>query len=173
MLMISLYDVPKKEQHEHGRKLLRECLRPYGLPEDAVMEKGSYGKPYFRDRPDICFNISHADGIAACIVTESECGIDCEPCREYRERVARRSFSPEEQRMIEEAEPEERDLLFTRLWTLKEAFVKCIGQGISYPMATAEFAFDGERIVKSPEGYRFAHYILHGGRYVVSVCVKG
>ena len=172
MLMISLSDVPKSGQHDHGRRLLRECLRPYGVPEDAAMEKGGYGKPYFRDYPELHFNISHGDGIAACIVTERECGIDCEPCREYRERVARRCFSPAEQRMIVEAAPEERDLLFTRLWTLKEAFVKCIGQGISYPMDTAEFTFDGERIASSPEGYRFAHHIIRGGEYVVSVCIK-
>ena len=172
MLMISLSAVSKKEQHELGRKLLRECLRPYGISADAVVEKGSHGKPYLCDYPELCFNISHADGITACIVTDRECGIDCEPCREYRERVARRCFSPSEQRMIEEAKPEERDLLFTRLWTLKEAFVKCTGQGISYPMDKAEFVFEDGRITKSPEGFRFSHYIIRGGKYVVSVCVK-
>ena len=172
MLMISIMDIDKKAQHHHAHRLLRECLRPYGVPEEAAIERMEYGKPYLRDFPELHFNLSHGSGIAACIVTDTECGIDCEQCREMREGVVRRCFSPAEKRLLEETPESERDLMFTRLWTLKEAFVKCIGKGIGYPMDTAEFAFEGSRIVTALKGYRFSQYILRGGRYVCSTAVS-
>ena len=80
MLMISIREMDKKELHTHAHRLLRECLRPLGVDygEDTPVTKGKMGKPSLADRPDIHYNLSHANGIAACIVSEQECGIDCE-----------------------------------------------------------------------------------------------
>ena len=127
MLMISLFQLDKKNQHFHAHKLLGECLKPYNIAycEDMLV-RSEHGKPALREYPDIRFNLSHADGIAACIVSEHECGIDCERVREYRPNVARRVFTPEELAVFEYAPECERDLLFFRLWTLKEAFVKAV-----------------------------------------------
>lgn len=171
MLMISLIQLDKKEQHSHAHKLLRECLKPYNIAYSEDMPAlGEHGKPYLAEQPDVRFNLSHADGIAACIVSAHECGIDCERVREYRPNVVRRAFAPEEQELLEAAPESERGLLVFRIWTLKEAFVKTVGRGLSYPMSSVGFSFADGAIACTEEGFRFRQYILRGGKYVVSVC---
>lgn len=174
MLMISIKDMDKKELHNHAHRLLRECLRPYGIDytEETPVTKGKMGKPSLAYRPDIHYNLSHADGIAACIVSDCECGIDCERVREYRPNVMKRAFSEKERDMVEKAPDDMKDQLFFRLWTLKEAYVKALGTGISYPMDTAEFGFEGGEIRTNVQGWRFRQYIVCGGKFVISVCEK-
>ncbi len=161
----------KNEQHSHAHKLLGECLKPYGL-QDEPLVYGSHGKPVLAGDTGVHFNLSHADGIAACIVSDRECGIDCECVREYRPKVARRVFTSAEKAMLEATPDSARDLLFFRIWTLKEAFVKAEGRGLSYPMSSVGFSFEGGSIVCTEAGWRFRQYILRGGEYVVSVCER-
>ena len=174
MLMISIKDMDKKELHNHAHRLLRECLRPYGIDytEETPVTKGKMGKPSLAYRPDIHYNLSPADGIAACIVSDCECGIDCERVREFRPNVMKRAFSEKERDMVEKAPDDMKDQLFFRLWTLKEAYVKALGTGISYPMDTAEFGFEGGEIRTNVQGWRFRQYIVCGGKFVISVCEK-
>lgn len=174
MLMISITDMDKRAFHGHAHKMLRECLRVKGIEygENTPVVKGELGKPSLAEHPEIHYNLSHANGIAACMVSDCECGIDCENVRDFRPNVMKRAFSDKEREMVEKAPESEKNLLFFRLWTLKEAYVKALGIGISYPMNTAEFSFDGENIITEIKGFRFRQYILKGGRYVVSLCEK-
>lgn len=173
MLIISLKELPHNQQHEHAHKLLSECLKlkkidPGNTPQISC---GEHGKPFLADYPHIHFNLSHAAGITACIVSENECGIDAEKIRPYRPNVIKRAFSESEKALIENAGETERDALFFRLWTLKESYVKALGIGVSYPMNTVEFAFDGEKILTNIKGYSFRQYIIRG-EFAVSVCEK-
>lgn len=174
MIEISLIELNKKEQHTHAHKLLRECLKRFGVDysESTPIIKGKYGKPFLAEYPEIQYNLSHGDGIAACIVGEKECGIDCEKVRAYHVNVIKRAFSEAEKVLIENAEESEKDLIFFRLWTLKESYIKALGTGLSYPLEKAEFIIDGDRISVHPEGFRFRQYILQKGKFVVSVCEK-
>ncbi len=167
-------DIPKKMQHDHAYKLLRECLKTRNIAysEDLRIEKGKYGKPYLAEYPDVRYNISHAESIAACIVSDSECGIDCEKVNKLREGVLRRAFSEKEREMISSAEEDERDLLFFRLWTLKESYIKAIGTGLSYPLETAEFLLNSGKFHTNIKGWHFRQYILRENKYVVSICEK-
>lgn len=172
MLIISLKKLSHDKQHEYAHKLLRSCLKKSGIDYSDKTEIicGEYGKPALADYPGIHYNITHADGITACITGKTECGIDAEMVRRYRPNVIRRAFSDAEKKLMDEAAEEEKNLLFFRLWTLKEAYVKAIGIGVSYPMSTAEFSFDGDEIIADIEGYSFKQYILGDGEYVVSIC---
>ena len=172
MLIISMADIDKRQLHDHAHKLLRECLklRCVEYNDTTPITKGKFGKPALAERPDIHYNLSHANGIAACIISDYECGIDCENVRAYRPNVLRRVFSENERKMFEYTPENEKDILFFKLWTLKEAYVKALGVGISYPMDTAEFSFDGENIITDIENCRFRQFILKNGSFVVSVC---
>ncbi len=174
MLMISINDIPKTEQHTHAHKLLRECLKPYniGYSENTVIIKNKYGKPSLAENQKIKYNISHADGISACIVTCKECGIDCENVRKFRPNVMKRAFSESETELVLSASEAERDLLFFRLWTLKEAYIKAIGMGLSYPMKKACFTFENNVINSNIQGYKFRQYILHNKKFIVSVAIE-
>ena len=174
MLLISIMDIDRSSHHSHAHALLRECLKPYGIAynEDTPLIKSDMGKPSLAGHPEIHFNLSHANGIAACIVSGSECGIDCEKVRSFRENVVKRAFSEREKELIYSNPEENRDLLFFRMWTLKEAYVKALGVGISYPLSTTGFTFENGRIITDISGYRFRQYLIRGGEYVVSTCEK-
>lgn len=174
MLIISLKELPKSGQHEYAHRLLRECLKPHGISytENTPIAKSKHGKPFLAEYPHIHYNVTHSDGITACISASKECGIDAERVRDYRPNVIKRAFSESEKALIEKAPEEEKNLLFFRLWTLKEAYVKALGIGVSYPLNTAEFSVDGGKIISNIEGYSFKQYVLGGGAFVVSVCEK-
>ena len=172
MLMISMTNTNKKQLHSYAHKMLREAmkLRNVNYTEDTPITQNKMGKPSLADRPDIHYNLSHAEGIAACMISDFECGIDCEKVRDFRPNVVKRVFSENEKAMFEDTPDSEKALLFFRLWTLKEAYVKAIGVGISYPMNEAEFSFSGTDIVTNIENCRFRQYIIGEKRFVVSVC---
>ena len=171
---VSLRDVPHSGQRAHAHGLLAECLRAAEAEyvfEQTPLVLGERGKPSLAGRPDIHYNLSHANGVCACLADVSECGIDCECVREYRPRVAQKVFSAEEQAALAAADESARDMYFFRLWTLKEAYVKALGVGIGFPMDTVSFSFEGDRIISSAAGYSFAQFIINGSA-VVSVCTE-
>ncbi|MBR6385468.1 MAG: hypothetical protein IKS03_05025, partial [Ruminococcus sp.] len=55
MLIISIKDIAKKEQHTHAHKLLRECLKKYNINynEETKIHKTEMGKPSLADYPEI------------------------------------------------------------------------------------------------------------------------
>lgn len=164
----------KQGQHEAAHRLLQECLpqyaREYGISVSEappMLTFGEMGKPVFRDYPQICFNLSHCTGLAVCLFSETECGVDCESIRKYKPRTAQRVCTPQENAALEAAE--DPDILFTRLWTLKESYVKAIGIGISYPLREVGFVIDGENIVSNRSDASFMQLLLP--EHIVSVCV--
>lgn len=172
MIIISTKQVPKNEQHSHAHSLLSRCLKEYGVDyaaDETPVVLGEHGKPSLAEYPELHYNISHADGIAAAIVSEHECGIDCECIRPYDQRVMKRAFSDRERKCIENAPENDRDLLFFSMWTLKEAYVKALGKGIAFPMNKAEFYFDGDTILTDLTKCTFTRYILNNTA-IVSVC---
>jgi len=174
MLMISLKELPHSSQHDHAHRLLKECLRLCGIEynEDAGIAFGTYGKPSLSDYPDVHYNLSHANGITVCLISGCECGADAEKVRPYRPKVMKRAFSESEAELVENAPESERDLLFFRIWTLKESYVKALGIGVSYPLKTAEFLIKDNGIVTNAKGFDFRQYILKEGGFVVSLCFK-
>ena len=172
MILFSTEEVPKAEQHKHAHLLLSKALKEFGIdyvPDVTPVVFGEHGKPSLAGHPEIHYNISHADGIAAVKVSEFECGIDCERVRECDPRVMKRVCTQAEQAAIKSAPENERALLFFRLWTLKEAYVKALGRGLSFPMCQAEFAFEGDEILTALSGCSFSQYVVND-EFIVAVC---
>lgn len=90
---------------------------------------GAHGKPFLPGR-DIHFSLSHTENAVFCAFSERPVGMDAQRRTPCRERVAERCFT-ERERAWMAAEPEER---FTRLWAMKEAYLKRGGFGLSLPM---------------------------------------
>ena len=172
MILISTENVPKAEQHGHAHSLLSLALKKFGIAYtlgDTPVVYGECGKPSLAEHPEIHFNISHADGIAAVTVSEHECGIDCERVRAYDQRVMKRVCTAAEQAAISSAPENERDMLFFRLWTLKEAYVKALGKGLSFPLRKAAFMFEGDEILTELSGCAFSQYVING-EFAAAVC---
>lgn len=87
-----------------------------------------YGKPYLAGGPE--FSISHCRAGVAVAIDDKPIGIDIETIRPYKEDLAHKVMNEEEQKMIDEVPEEEKTIVFTRLWTQKEAVLKLRGTGI-------------------------------------------
>lgn len=133
-IIIAYMAMEEKHQHryEHDKahELLGQVLKDfYGEDMSTLnMQKEAHGKPHFVDS-DICFNISHCRGMAACALSKQwKLGIDVENVRPFKENVAKRVMSDRELKELSKAsEPE---LCFFRAWTYKESVVKLSGNGI-------------------------------------------
>jgi 4'-phosphopantetheinyl transferase len=102
---------------------------------------GLNGKPYLASEGTdggLRFNLSHAEELALIGVTRDvEIGVDLEYRRvlDDLDGLARTSFAPREREMLF-ALPESQWIeAFYNCWTRKEAFIKAIGDGMSYPLA--------------------------------------
>lgn len=159
-------------QHTCVISLLKEAvMAEYGVHiSESDILRTEHGKPYFSPEKGIHFSLSHCSGLAVCLLSDKSCGADAEPVRDYRERVAARICSHNEMSLITAAEGDKRDRLFTSLWTLKEAYAKADGRGISV-MSRAEFSFDNGDISSSAP-YSFKQFFLPEGGYIISVCLS-
>lgn len=141
---------------------------------------GPQGKPRLVGA-DLEFSASHSDGLAAFAVARgAEVGIDVERIRDDVDvdGLARRFFAPAEAEAIAARAEGERTRAFFACWTAKEAFVKAIGLGLSYPLDAFAVSF-GERpsieVVGDPA--ESARWTLHtfdpGPGYAGAVVVSG
>jgi 4'-phosphopantetheinyl transferase len=139
------------ERHRHAHLLtkafVRLLLARYGgiAPEDWVFSKNAYGRPEIAgpsDAPHIKFSISHTDGlIAYMLALGREVGVDVENTSPSLDRteVVRKYFSPIEQddlRVLSEPVGQRR---FFEYWTLKEAYTKACGLGLSEHISRLTF----------------------------------
>ena len=95
--------------------------------------KGEHGKPYFANAPQLHFNISHSGSYAMCILADREAGCDVEQVhKDHVLGVADHFFHPAEKLLMDKV-PDTADKLqlFTRIWTLKESYIKVTGLGLS------------------------------------------
>ena len=173
MIFVCEADGTPREQSETAHRLLRGCLPDYAAPRGIACEelpavlRTEMGKPYFAGDHPVQFNLTHCKGLAACLLSDKVCGVDAEPIRPLRPPVVRRAYSGAEAAALEHsADP---DRLFTRLWTLKEAYVKAIGVGISYPLREVSFAFEGDTPVCSIPDAAFWQTEYRG--FIISVSV--
>ncbi len=112
---------------------LNEGLKEFNLLErDLEITINEFGKPYFKDRDDIKFNLSHSVDSSICVISSKDVGCDIEKLRKYNKKIANKCFSDEEKEFI--VNSSNIDEAFTRIWTLKESFFKAIGNGLSFNM---------------------------------------
>jgi 4'-phosphopantetheinyl transferase len=123
-----------------ARGALRGILGRYLAmdPVDVAFAYEKNGKPVLAlplaRSGGLRFNISHAQGLALCVVTRDRAvGVDVESCQREVEMdsIAERFFSPHECALLRSVPPGQRRELFFRYWTCKEALVKATGLGLS------------------------------------------
>ena len=130
--------------------LLRRVLSLHGgkLPSEWKFETNRYGKPRIAsaEAPALLFNLSHTRGLVACAVAiGAELGIDVEAIHETAlpREIASHFFSQTELRQLAACSPADYAHRFIEFWTLKEAYIKAIGTGLSHPLDSFSFSLDG------------------------------
>jgi 4'-phosphopantetheinyl transferase len=132
-------------QYVIGRGRMREIIARYaGKPPAALRFLiGSAGKPSLEGTGVPSFNLSHTGDTAALAVSAvGDVGVDIETVRDITMDVARRFFSDAEVAALEALSPDLRVAAFYRCWTRKEAVVKALGDGMSFPLDAFDVSHD-------------------------------
>ena len=125
-----------------GEWLAREMLAEITgeKPESFVISADEKGKLHCDNFSQIHFNISHSDDLVAVAVCNKPVGIDIESLREVSLKLAKKVCAQKELEYIFEKLPDGDDYLsqnpeyikrFFEIWTIKEAYFKRIGTGIT------------------------------------------
>ena len=180
-----------------------------GIPmENIRYVYGKQGKPYLDERqfyktekqcenylesvhlPDeepspghLDFNLSHSGKYVVLAVSDKPVGIDVEQKKKNRLSVAKRFFCKKEYTDIMVLPDEEsRNRKFIEYWTMKEAYVKRMGEGLHIPLCSFEIKPGGGMISfvdpaendgdkKCQDGRIWlVTGVMEHGEYAVSVC---
>ncbi|MBR5088139.1 MAG: 4'-phosphopantetheinyl transferase superfamily protein [Ruminiclostridium sp.] len=111
--------------------LLRYALcREFGFRDIPLFTFGEHGKPFLSQRPDICFNMSHAGERVVCAVSKRHVGVDIQDIRKVSGRIGKFFLNAAELEQVGTITDEaERNSELCRLWCIKESIGKCTGDG--------------------------------------------
>jgi 4'-phosphopantetheinyl transferase len=178
------------ERHRHqflvSHALVRTTLSRYAPvpPEAWAFVTNSYGRPEVAaGLPGLRFNLSHTDGMAVCAVAPGlDVGVDVEDAerRGQTVEIADSFFAPAEVTALRALPVERQRERFFTYWTLKEAYIKARGMGLSLPLD--QFAFHLEpgrpprisfdpRLVDEPEAWQFVQ-VRMSARHPVALAVR-
>lgn len=119
----SILDGDKKKIAISEYFLLKQLLH---LKDNVDFTYNENGKPRL---DGYYFNFAHRDNVICIAIGETEIGVDIEKQRKYDVEFARFILNDEEFAFIETQA--NKDELITKLWTQKEATVKCLGLNLS------------------------------------------
>lgn len=124
------------------RGVLRTLAGSYlGIaPQEVVFSYPDKGKPAVTG---LSFNVSHAGDVAlAAFASTGRVGVDVEEMRPDVEMraLARRFFTASENAALDQLTGDDLVRGLYGCWTCKEAFVKAVGEGLSYDLERVEVA---------------------------------
>ena len=139
-----------------GRGLLRILIGHYLkiIPSQIEFFYEDHGKPTLKSvlqDKTFEFNLSHSKGMALYIFNwHRKVGIDVEHIHPMPDMddFAERFFSPRESALINSLSGQQKEAVFFKLWTCKEAFLKANGNGLTLPINQVEISLENEGHIK-------------------------
>jgi len=93
--------------------------------KDSDVYKNEFGKPYLKNN-SFYFSLSHSKGVIGFIKSDKEIGLDIELIRDYDySKVSKRVLNDNDLLNVVDS------VSFLKIWTIKEAFIKYLGVGLS------------------------------------------
>lgn len=191
-------DVEEREQWQRFRRaedrelyalahiLLRISLSQHAnvSPEAWSFVRGAYGKPELAAPlakvTRLQFSLAHSAATAVCAVRSgAPVGVDVEPADRSIDplELADMVLGPPEKKALLELDGDARRRRFLALWTLKEAYVKAIGLGLTFSVTDCMFDLElpevrfASHVADDPAAWWFDHVLLDG-RDFVSVAAR-
>jgi 4'-phosphopantetheinyl transferase len=137
------YYFEKDRRHFAASRSLLRILLGKMLKQDPaafLFHYTEYGRPFLKEGAHphpLEFNLSHSHGrFLLAAAWRRRVGVDLEFIRSDLsfDSISCRYFASEESEAVVNAPKERKPALFFRYWTLKEAFIKAQGKGLSYPL---------------------------------------
>lgn len=134
----------------------REKADKYRSPTGRALSAGAWilwqqARKEFNLPDDVPFNLSHSGFYAMCSAqvnsdVKVQIGCDVQQISEYKEKISKRFFCPEEHLHIKKQESSiSQKELFFRYWVLKESFIKATQKGMAMPLDSFSFKFEDGR----------------------------
>lgn len=143
---------PPKAESMVGKRLLYYGLNKLTKKawEDEPIEVSDGGKPYFPNRRDIHFNISHSREYVLCAIAADSLGIDIQYHKTVDlARMAKRMMSEAEyQEFLQAADQQE---FFFQKWVEKESYLKWTGDGLRRDMRCLKMTGYPQHIEIAPD----------------------
>ncbi len=128
------------EKSDTRRLLSWAVEQVWGIPCPQVRKLPS-GKPYFPERPDLYFSLSHTSTHVMVALGDAPCGCDVERLRTVQPSVPKRVCGERELATLD----------FIECWVLKESFLKITGD-VRMDFKTTNFArVNGVIVTPTPE----------------------
>lgn len=153
-------------------------------PYEVKLHLHPNGKPFVQGSKAVYFNLTHSvDVIILAVTEEGEIGVDIERVdREFDWMRVDSVLAPSEIEWIkgnELIDPFSVYQRFFQIWTLKEAYIKCTGDGMSRHLKMLNFHVLSERIqfldstnnAQKTEEYYFESYI-YDSNFIFSICLQ-
>ena len=139
--------VREQQQFVMARALVRLALsRHFPIPsDDWRFDRDRNGRPFIAapmTPPPVRFSVSHTEGLIACLITLSaEAAVDVEKVEHDQDLapVAREVLSLAEQSALSRLTGKDWTARFFDHWTLKEAYAKARGLGLSLTLSDIGF----------------------------------
>ncbi len=110
------------------QKLIAQC---FDITDVQICGQVSQ-KPYIKNHRDICFSRSYCgNGLVVAVENAERIGVDCEIIKPVDKAVIKYFFTEHEKNFVQNYE--DQAVAFTLIWTRKESYIKCIGEGLHYP----------------------------------------
>ena len=158
--MLKIFHAPLRGQN--GSPAVYSLLeyafkKEYGesLPD---IVKTANGKPFFPDRPEVHFSLSHAKTHVLCALSDCPVGADIESPRLISERAIQYFCSPNELTLFDPLD----------LWVLKESYIKLIGGTLAL-VKTIHFSCESGNIITPDKSSISKLYRIGECRAAVSV----
>ncbi|MGH8492327.1 MAG: 4'-phosphopantetheinyl transferase family protein [Moraxellaceae bacterium] len=157
-----------------SRLLLRQLLATHLPAESLRFARADSGRLLLTGNSGWHISLSHASTGIAVIAAQRPCGIDIETPRAVAmEKIAARYFSAQENEALQACPPSERTMLFFRLWTLKEASVKALGEGLAGNLALLAFDVRGEQAQQYASGPALQLWQTQAAPHLIAAAVSG
>jgi 4'-phosphopantetheinyl transferase len=111
-------------------------------PEKLDFAHNAFGKPSLHSETKLRFNLSHTSGMIVCGISYGlDVGVDVENHTRSIDMhsILKSSYSSNETENVLRQNSNLQQRLFFSYWTLKEAYVKGVGEGLSIPLKECEF----------------------------------
>ena len=157
------------QKKDRCRSLAASLLLKKALEKDEICYEEVWfaeeagGKPKLLQK-DLFFNLSHAQDLAVCVISDQEVGVDVERKDRLEGRkqnrklqIAKKILTPEEWILWEKAGCQTEELI--SVWTKKESYVKMTGKGLTVNLTTIDTLSNA-----------FYQQIVVEDTYMISVC---
>ncbi len=167
---VNEYDKAQFKQRRAFRRFCGAAVLRSSQPSQIVFEETENGRPYLSGLPDFWFSFSSCRfGFLGAWSSTHGVGVDLEDQTRNLEaaELAQRYFSGAEANAVEGVGGLERLRTFFQFWSLKEAALKSIGEGLPFGLDAFEFELDPNlRVVHAPPDHggpeQFDAHVIEG-----------